>query len=463
MPLAAGLALLLYLLLGQRALHGLDVQTLVHKVAIGDLDHPYHYLYLRLVAVVADLLAPFSVPVYDATVIASALGTAAGLLFLGLAAARLAPVLCPTRPPVLALALVGTSPGVVFFATISEIHGVFFAFSGLSFWAAAGVVRTHSLARAISLGATTGLASCVHATGHLQWVLIALGVLVWSPAGWRRLTAPLLLSGILHAGVAILLAAWLRGDQALSGQTGFLLSVLPEPGRFWLLPWTLWAEWLVPFLPLSLLVFCALRVPALRPQVWVFCISLLMYLVVSFLLLHGTTERGAYLLPLVFPAALLAMQTFSTRVLMGGLALGLALAVITVRQHDRLADPDDFGIGVAAAHDRAPLALVCSGREEVDPLTRIAPAVQRWTLYDLVEPTRAWIKDDEEFSGFMALVISDLHRRGRRFVISDGAIRLLEQGANPRLQAWLQGAGTTAHIQQRVIERGFAGTAFVPR
>jgi hypothetical protein len=112
-------------------------------------------------------------------------------------------------------------------------------------------------------------------------------------------------------------------------------------------------EWLWPFLPISAAVLAGLCRPAARPLAIAVMLAAVPYLAVAALLVGDHGERGAYLLPLAWPAGLVAARTLGT-----GDGRRPRLAMLLVHVPERRPDrdwhlPTDFrdvpADGVAAA------------------------------------------------------------------------------------------------------------------
>lgn len=453
----------LYWPLHQQAVYGMDAYYLVSFLAQG-IDHPYHLLYLRLVGALQVALEPFGCDQYEVMLIGSTLGTAIGVL--GVHRAGL--ILGLGRGAAFSLAaLCAVSPAIVFFATVVEIHGVFFAFAGLAWWALARLVRSPTVPWAMALGAATGVSSCVHATGHL---LLGLVVLVfWGltlSAGtfrWPRSLALATASAAGHA-LAVVLFATVLEPNALGNQTDFLVSYASRERTVGQLPWTLWNEWLWPFFPLSVLSLPAVRMPKWRPVLGAMLVALAVYTGVAFFMLAGTTERGAYFLPLVFPAALLTVAISPRPISLGAGALSVGLAIAAVLSTDLpQGDDEAYALGVLELTKVTRPFVLCADVDEVFPIMRKAADVPCVGLYQLVGQIEREGYDLHRFSTTFDAMVGALHADGRTFYFTRSAYSALALTDHEVL-----GPFFTQHLPSRYLftpvhELGFDGYRMDPK
>src|SRR5690606_21113647 len=206
----------------------------------------------------------------------------------------------------------------------------------------------------MALGGAVALSYAGHSTGVLllAWLL---PLAAWWPGAlrmpdlrrWTRRSAIVLLTT-----VAGLIAARLAGrllGQTESNSFAFLAQHaavhLRQP---WLLPVHVWQEWLLAFAPVSVTWLAAWFRPGERGLAAATTLGLAVYLGFSFAILGGFDERGAYLLPMGFAAALLTVRALPTAV--SGACVGLAatLAVVQVLRHDDHRHAD-VAAGIAAA------------------------------------------------------------------------------------------------------------------
>lgn len=416
--------LLLYHLLAQRALHGLDVHNLVPWLAGGRLDHPYHYLYLNVVAGIWSVLQPLGVGAYPNTVFCSALGTSVGVFFLHLAARdRWVTLLC------------ATASGVVFFATVAEIHGLFFGFAGLAWWLYSRFEKQPTWPRALIVAVATALVASVHATGH--FLVGAMGLWFLARRGWAW---RLLGFAAMHMALVVLLVQLVRGESEGAGPLATQLTFLANTWSDWRfaveLPVVFWNEWLWALAPLSLAPLVALWFPALRREACALLLVLVAYLLPTTVMLvfYRTVERGAYFLPLVFPAALLVVR-MKRPLVIGTVALGAAIAVTQIALHNSQAFSDRFATDMLAATAGTKPALLCAGHDEWDPMVRVAPDVPTHPLSVVLNEIEG--KDVAHAEDYFRRIIQLLreHLGGRQLYISERALRLMRDEDHELLNA----------------------------
>jgi hypothetical protein len=327
-------------------------------------------------------------------------GTALGALLWHRAGARLG---LSRRQALAVVALSLATPAVLFFTSVMELHAPFLAFAGLSCYFAARWAQQPSWLGAIALGGSTGLAVGAHATAHLlvPWLLLlALGETSQRRAAWQLIAA----AGLAHVAVSWSFAPLLSmfGAEVHAGAAARLLL---HEGRDRLhLNWlfgVLWRDGLWPFAPLSLTVCIALLREGdglLRMAVVVGAAT---SLVATHLLLAPTTENGAYLLPLVWPAALLVVRKLTPAVVMVTLAGGLGLGVAWIVRHTDVTFGRAFAADVRNLGTPQPL-VICGEHREFDAFLIFAPDVP-WrelvnecnlppqTVPHLVAGLRAWV------------------------------------------------------------------------
>ena len=134
------------------------------------------------------LLAPFGVSPFVAGGVLSAVATAIGA---GLTHAASRVLGLNRADALLVAALTACTPAVMFYASVVELHGVFYAFAALGALRASHLIATPTVANAVLLGLATALAYCFHSTGHLLPLLFA--AMFWGArgggVGWPRLPA----------------------------------------------------------------------------------------------------------------------------------------------------------------------------------------------------------------------------------------------------------------------------------
>ncbi len=353
-----------YATLGQTALYLDDGFRLIGGLVARDLRHTSHELYLPQLVAFGDLLAPLGLPPHRVITLLSAFGSAAGVALFHRALRWLEPDRAGLQ--VLATALVATTPAVVFFATVVEYHGFFFGFAQLAFLATVALVRHPSAWRAGLLGVACSLATLVHSTGVLLPVILLPVFVVECKAPLRR--------KVLHAalGLVIHLAGVFLGVLLLRNLGVGVAHEMPPLNRSWLsaqwpgIPRALWREWSLPYAPVCVGLLLSMRHHATRRLgLWV-GVAVLLYVVATGLVLGPTLwERGAYLGPLVGPAAVLTVRAVP-RAWCGLLvALGAVGALAQVIAHDAAStDYVRFVSGVyRAAGDKSPRVLIAARSE----------------------------------------------------------------------------------------------------
>jgi len=328
----------LYLALRQHSFYKTDGLTLVHFASAGSWwGSGHHALYLPLLRLAHALLGPLGVSVYESALALSALGGACGVACAHAGFRRLG---LERAQALTASALVATTPAIVFFATVVEYHGAYFALAGLAFWCMARCHERPSAARALLLGAVCQLGAQVHSSGNLLPGLL----LAWFVAlggdtreQLRRRLRLAALAALAHVALLPLFGAlWssLGGGASARSQIEFLLV---DPAGLAELPRMLLNEALLPFLPMSVACWLAFRRKQLRLELAALLVGLVPYAVLSLALGIGRpdfVERGAYWLPLAFLAARLCVAALPLRACHALALVALALAVLGVKRHD---------------------------------------------------------------------------------------------------------------------------------
>ncbi|MCA8976339.1 MAG: hypothetical protein KDC98_16590 [Planctomycetes bacterium] len=361
-------ALLLCLLLPQRTLHGVDGNTFVVWIESHDLgNYARHAAYLHLCGLVYGVIEPFGGGGYLALRVASALGTALGLVFLHRAFHEMMP--SHARTPLAATIAVFVTPACFYYATSAEIPGVFFAGAGACWWAFARWLQRPTALRAAAIGVAAAIAGAIHSFGHLispSLLLTALLLRRLPQSGRTRHGAAMLAT---HAAIALLLSLLLASGAG--SQTADAVGHLEERWQTFApftAPTVLWREWILAYLPWSIGTFLALCAANSRPWALAALAMLALHLPLNVLLLgfHDINERGAYLIALA-PAAVLATAWFVTA---RGFRLAIvASAVLTVLAvspgwYDPV--PPDFGAGIEQLNGEQRIALVVSTQAEMD-------------------------------------------------------------------------------------------------
>jgi hypothetical protein len=353
--IASLIALAIYTVFAQRTMYG-DVTVLLMKAAAGDVLHPNHFAYLPILVPFADALSG-SRTLHESAVLLSALGAAVGV---GLVYAASRMLGLARMPAIAATAAVATAPSLMFFATLVELHGPFFAFFGVCAVAFAWYRRSPGVWRVVMLAVTTAAAYLAHATGHLLVGLFATwAVAVASDhAARRRAIRDGAVLAVVH--VALVFAATralqsagypIGGEHNASAFAMYFAASIERPLAFFV---TLWNEWLLPFAPLCIAwLFAGRRGTG-------FAIALLGYVAFTFFVLADHPEHGAYLLPLAWPAALLTVEGLGARRTFVAAALGLVIGAIGITLHDEPTRADAYVRGVDAVRGPQRAMLLCA-------------------------------------------------------------------------------------------------------
>ncbi len=345
-------------LLAQVTLYG-DGPQFVAWMTIGVQRHRLHYFYLPLVYEFSALLKPLGYNLYASACMLSALGTAVGVAFAHAGCRRLA--LSRIHCALIA-GLVATSPGVLFFGTVFEVHGAFLAFAGVAFFAAASLVKKDSWLRAILLGVATGGATAIHASGIA--LPVAFGFWALAEAQVRGTPIrPFLLRLMLAMGVhaAVVITLWLV---VLSTKTmttdpiSFMGEYAWTDSIFVSLGLTVWREWLWAFFPCSFMFLIGWRRPGLRYHVAALGLSLIPYLGVCLKLIPDRNEHGAYLLPLAMTVAWIVTRSFGHAVALGALLLQLIIGTAVILEHDKPEASRQLAAGIRAVGGEDPVLFV---------------------------------------------------------------------------------------------------------
>jgi hypothetical protein len=238
-------------------------------------------------------------------------------------------------------------------------------------------------------------------------------------------------AALAHAFGFFLLRAALQpqgfGPFPAPGEVGMLQAI--DAASVARVPYLLWAEWLEANAPLSfaaLLLFWPRRVRGL----WLaLVLGLLAFLALCVAKLVGLDERGAYMLPLVAPAALLVAGVMTRRVIVPLLLLGALLGVRQVRAHDRLGPVYEQRIATIRELDRErpvqwwigdqdDLAAVIQGMPQWIPQQRVA------LLLDAVLYAEAQLENLPEL---LPAVAASVEAQGRQLVVSAQALAWLDE------------------------------------
>ena len=320
-----GLAFALYLALGQSTLYGIDAWDDLRRLADGDSRSAVHVLYRPLAAWFGSWGQGLGLSLHESVRMFSAVGAALGVVCVG-AASR---VLGASRGESFWIALwVAVAPSMLFYATVAERHGPFFAFAGLAAYCAARSVTNGGLLWAVALSVAIGLAYGAHSTGVLLVALFVPWVAserVQRDSAWLR-DSLVVVFGSAAAGFAMSRIAIATGQ--LTEATGNF-DILGEYASVAIqhvdhAPIVLWGEYLLPLMPISLLWIVRWWGPGGACVGASLGIGVGVYLVFAFLVLAGFYARegfgefGAYLLPLAWPLAHVAVTHLDRRIVVVG-------------------------------------------------------------------------------------------------------------------------------------------------
>lgn len=429
-------ALLVFLLLGQNQLHGIDAYQYLRSLEGGRLQHPRTFFYLPLAAAFAALLAPFGVERYEAVRALSALGAAGGVFCLHLAAQQLG--LDRRRAALVALGAAAT-PAVLYTASVVEVDALLFGCACLCWLPLARLLRSGQLPFAVLTGACTALAAGFHAAGHLLAGSLCALVLAWDwPARSLRRSLPqaLVVAGT-HAGLSLLLALLTHNaaQAQMAGNTLQLGLQADLVGR------VLGNELLLPYLPWLLVALWALRRRRLSAAaaMWLGCT--LAYLLVTLLVLGyqranaawlpqgDITERGSFLLGLCAPMLLLAVQAVPLRLGVAAAVLAALSGVLQIRLRDWPDDPPGYTAGVAEL-ERGGVILLLADAQEWAWVVRRLPLVECRLLAEpqmlaAAQPGGGDGNGRLVFEAWLAIEYNRARDTGRRFVVSERALAAL--------------------------------------
>lgn len=319
----------LYVSLAQSEPYLFDGLFFVARVEAGQLTGVTHFLMHPTAWVAHRLLAPLGVSLWSTAGLLSALGAALGVALFFTAQRRLgATAACAWQ----SAALLATAIPVVFFATHVEYHGFFLAFAGLAAVATGRLAQRPSLPGALLFAGCILLAFLAHASGFLlaPWLatLAALHARQRAPgAGWRAWTAmpalALLAAGLMVAAVPRVMAVFGTPLLVAPGHAHWAITCdrLAVGHRALL---TFGREWLWACAPCSVVALLALGARRARAPGLALMVGLVPTTLMAYVVLDSGFERGAYFLPLLWPAA------WATALCAGRLAYPIAAITLTV-------------------------------------------------------------------------------------------------------------------------------------
>ncbi|MEM7204438.1 MAG: hypothetical protein AAF628_29530, partial [Planctomycetota bacterium] len=317
-------------------------------------------------------------------------------------------------------------------------------------------------------GATTALAYFAPASAHLLVVLLLAMFLGRGHRAERRrdvsfavvaLTVHLALVASVSAAAPRLLGTAPATDFVHEFLWSQALWSLQHPEGLWR---AVVAEWLWPFAPLSVAWFAGVLHHRTRRLALIFAAVIGLYLATAFLMLAQAEERGAYLLPLAWPAAWLVMHALQTRWVIVLALTGGTLAVLAVASHDAPERCRAWADGVRELAQHQPMLLLTTG----DAVEVEACAVWlRGTPYiELGRTIAAGLAAVEVRSERMARDLGARLDRGEQVYLTSAAHAVLTQ--HPQFSKLPAAAALMRTLSERfvlepVAAKGFAGFAVV--
>lgn len=472
----SGVSLLVYLILGQQALHGFDVYELLRWVDQGVTEHPRHLLYLWVAGAWWGVLELLGMPIYEALRCLSSVGAALGVLLVHRAALGLG---LERSRAVIAGGLCAATPAVMHFGSIVEIDGVFFACVGLAWWVLVNLLQRVDWRWAVAAGASTALAASMHAAGHLLVPVFCTFYLAASGEKWgvamRRLGivvgTHLVLAGILLRLFGPAQEPGVQGVDVMISNT--LIAALDL--KIGALPGIVWSEWILAYLPISLLAFAAFRVSGGRSLGVAFSLCVIGYLGLT-LAIFGQyleaavylpqgemVERGSFLLGVCFPAAVLTARSVPVRVGALGIAVGLVVGVIQIQVYDEHVGEPEFVAGAVAVAEAEKIEVICGGHAEYDSLVKEAPWIQSFSVYAItLEAIRLGDVSYEQLIVFFDGLVRVRGEEGRSVLVTRSALETMDEADDGLLDR------LAGHLRQRydlepVSDRGFAAFRLKPK
>ncbi|MCR9243573.1 MAG: hypothetical protein NXI31_00975 [bacterium] len=412
---------------------GVDIARLYQEGS----SHPWHPGYLPALRGFHSLVETlgYELDLLTLGCVFSAVGTAIGVGFARAGMGRLGMASGSAR---LATLLFATCPIVVTFGRVVEFHGPMLAPYGLCFWWLAEQVRRPSIVGMVVLGALCHLPFLIHGQQLLLpcWLL---ALFVMKRGISRRSIGLAAIAGGVHAllfGLLPLLLPGFYGFWADLAAGAAAEGSIGRPQSLDYTPRVLWEEWLLAWPVWSVVAFAAGMRVRQRRECTAFVIGFAPYLFVCVRQLVFEPEFGAYMLPMVLPAAMLIGQWLSRHWLVWllccqpilfGIAPGLAALpgdgairhLCTQRRHH-----DDFQVVVEEVADGAsPFVLVGSHRELGDAFARLSPDQFLWVRQNAVLPRD---KLEPQQLVIVEMYLKQLHAQGRCVLLTESALGSLE-------------------------------------
>ncbi|MCB9919605.1 MAG: phospholipid carrier-dependent glycosyltransferase [Planctomycetes bacterium] len=430
-------SLILYTVLGQWTWYKIDGQITILRLAEGGPGHPRHLLADEILRLFLALIRPLGMSTYAGVRLFSAVTAAAAGFVVHRCTARLG---ASRARCAVAQAAFAATPSLVFYASIVEFHAPLLFFASLAFYATTRLGssnRTHGVVSAViaaCAGVLSGLAYLQHASGQflpallVPWLVVLLRNGRDAPSGRDhepghetpgRTARSWLPSMVLPAVLVAFHFAITKGIPFVIRHYGLLPRFAPVAptdasafgyvawhfesltlAEFRFVPITLALEWIVPFLPLSVLAwFSGPRKP--RGARRALGIALVPYLGISFLLMRHENEFGAYTMPCVLLATVLAALSCPPRLLVASTLVALFGSTVHVRLHDAQSTGHELARSVVSRSLENRIVILVTGEVERDDALMALPN-RDFAQYLWLEPLaggvtpellRSWLRD----------------------------------------------------------------------
>gem|GEM_PF-3416766 len=453
-PILLGLLLFfgaftLYVLLGQETFYKIDGQSQILRVMRGTEPHPHHILQDALLRSFASFLDGTGLRFFIVARTLSALGMALAVLFSFAAALRLG---LGRVQATLATLLIACAPGVLFYGTVIEFHGVYLPFAALTLLACIHAGKTPGALPILGTSLAYAFATLVHSSAVLLLPFCTLFGLALERERSQRWA---LKRWLLFLPLALLMAVLIKKAIILLGivppiQEGSLRQIALQrfgpifgriPGADWVLynlaqlhwtdlkylPHSILREWLLPALPSSIFFLLPLKQRVSRLRSFAVLLGLLPFLALSFILMTRKDEFGAYVLPMLIPAALVSASCLPRAPLILGLSLGLVYGIYNVRKHDIRPNAQKVQLLENAEAKLGPFTILCDEKPEgwLWPALIAQHRPSAWTLQEL--GLKGFGNKDTPLviQRIQGLVASEA-KKHRKLLLSQGALRLLQ-------------------------------------
>ncbi len=452
----------------QDAMHHNDALFQIYRTEIGDPAHPWHRL-----ALVPGVCIHWVLERFGCSALQSLQWTSALFASIGVAAgyrALRALAVSPTQALWAAL-LVASTPAVFYFATVVELQAIAFGCAAVAFWAFAVFARRIRPGAACVFGAMSGLAGEVHSLLHLLpglYFLFHLGI-GRQPIGSQILgktwVVPWLIVIATHAAVAAGIewcVPWSGLNDVLSTSAYIAQAGASHRSGVAVIFEILWLEYVLPYLPCSVLLVGAWRQPSFRPLCVAIGVAVMGCWLICYQLLadQNHDEHGAYLLPLAIPLAFCTVRTVPRWAVPMLVVVASLVSVWTVRRHE-LERPNDPNLAIAAmaVHVERPLMVLATTVFDKDSLQAHAPTLPVLAMWEptpnLAEPLRPVL--EQKFDQLYDLVLCN----GQELWIPMHSYRAMTDGSQPILQALLKTYVTKRYVVEPVEQHGFAAVRVI--